>query len=499
MIAGSLALARAAPSVRSSNDETCAEGAHVSRLFEGYEPHAKQLELHRCRASRVVIVAGRRSGKTYAVAREFLRRVFLDLAAAQARGASWLAPTVRTRNGPRLRIGPQTKPLLHYWIVAPTYDLTDMAAREVFAVLGGELGPLVLKYNANSRALWLRGGILIEFKSAEDPKSLVSVGLNGLWLEEAARCKPSVWRENLRATVSDRQGWVLFTTTPLGQNWFYHEVWALTDKGSDAAKHVDGWQGFHFTSADNTSLPHMVEEQERARRELSKATYLRNYKADFNAFEGKIYEDFLDDETHITMRLPRTFKRTIAAMDWGYRNPGCLLAAGIDRDGDLWVVEEVFKTGVLIASDRPGVETWCKIAAAAARRWQLAAIYGDPSEPEHLDALRAYFRDHKLPTAILAADNAVGPGIQAVATLLRPTAIEPGAPLRPALRIAASCSNLRRELSSYRWKEGDAEEPVKVDDHACDTLRYLVYTEQRRGGEGFARLHAFPALFGRTA
>lgn len=499
MIAGRQGLARSSP--QRERADTCQEGAGApaARLFDGYEPHAKQLELHRCAASRVVIVAGRRSGKTYAVAREFLRRVFLDLAAAQARGDKWTAPTYRTRSGPRLRIGSQTKPLLHYWIVAPTYDLTDMAAREVFSVLGGELGPLVLKYNANSRALWLKGGILIEFKSAEDPKTLVSVGLNGLWLEEAARCKATVWRENLRATVSDRQGWVIFTTTPLGQNWFYHEVWSLTDKGNDASRRVDGWAGFHFTSADNTSLPHMVEEQERARRELSKATYLRNYKADFNAFEGKIYEDYLDDETHVTIRLPRIYKRTIGAMDWGYKNPGCLLVAGIDRDGDLWITEEVFKTNVLIASDRPGVETWCKIAADAARKWGLAAIYCDPSEPEHIEALRAYFRDRKLPTAILAADNAVGPGIQAVATMLRPTAIEPGAPLLPALRIYAGCSNLRRELSSYRWKEGIEEEPVKVDDHACDTLRYLVFTEQRRGGEGFARLHAFPALFGRTA
>jgi hypothetical protein len=325
------------------------------------------------------------------------------------------------------------------------------------------------------------------------------LGLNGLWIEEAARCKPTVWRENLRATVSDRKGWVIFTTTPLGQNWFYSEVWSLTDKGTDESKHVKGWRGFHFTSADNTALPHMAEEQERARRELSLSTYLRNYKADFNAFEGKIYEDFLDDSTHIVTKFPKIYKRQIGAMDWGYKNPGCMLIGGIDRDGDLWVIEETFKSGVLISSERPGEETWCKIAAEKSKRYNLSAIYCDPSEPEHIESLRQYFKDKGIKTAVLAADNSVVSGIQSVAALLRPVAAEAGATPAPALRISAACSNLRRELSSYKWREGVAEEPHKVDDHACDTLRYLVYTEQRRGGEGFARLHSFPALFGRTA
>lgn len=499
MIAARGGLARAAPrAAKAVEGQSCAPGSTLD-LFAGYEPHAKQIALHRCAAPRVVIVAGRRSGKTYGVAREFMRRVFLDLATAQLSGAEWIAPTVRTPRGAKLRIGPHTKPLIHYWVVAPTYDLTDMAAREIFEIIGGEQGPLVLKYNAASRSLWIKGGILIEFKSAVDPKTLVSVGLNGLWVEEAARLKSTVWRENLRATLSDRKGWALFSTTPLGQNWFYRDIWQLTDKGTDDSLQVDGWAGFHFTSADNTALKGMVEEQEKARRELSKATYLRNYKADFNAFEGKIYEDFLDDETHIVTRLPKVFKRKVGAIDWGYRNPGALLVGGINADNDLYIIEEVYKTGVFITSDNAAVETWCKIAAKAAKNHNLSAIYCDPSEPEHIETMRSYFKSKGIKTAVLAADNAVSIGIQAVAALVKPAALEPGGREYAALHISASCANLRRELSAYRWNDGSEEEPHKHDDHACDALRYLVYSEQRKGAEGFARLHAFPSLFGRVA
>lgn len=42
------------------------------------------------------------------------------------------------------------------------------------------------------------------------------------------------------------------------------------------------------------------------------------------------------------------------------------------------------------------------------------------------------------------------------------------------------CPSLVSELGGYVWDEshGDGERPLKVDDHACDAMRYLVATER---------------------
>ena len=42
----------------------------------------------------------------------------------------------------------------------------------------------------------------------------------------------------------------------------------------------------------------------------------------------------------------------------------------------------------------------------------------------------------------------------------------------PKLFIFSSCVEMIRELKGYWWGEGD--NPRKVNDHACDELRYMI-------------------------
>ena len=46
--------------------------------------------------------------------------------------------------------------------------------------------------------------------------------------------------------------------------------------------------------------------------------------------------------------------------------------------------------------------------------------------------------------------------------------------VKPKLYIFKSCSNLIRELKSYRWGKND--NPIKTDDHSLDALRYYIMT-----------------------
>jgi phage terminase large subunit len=48
------------------------------------------------------------------------------------------------------------------------------------------------------------------------------------------------------------------------------------------------------------------------------------------------------------------------------------------------------------------------------------------------------------------------------------------------LFISHNCPNTIREMAGYKWAEGtetkDAkDEPLKVNDHTCDCVRYAIY------------------------
>ncbi|MFP3468031.1 terminase large subunit domain-containing protein, partial [Leifsonia sp. SIMBA_070] len=70
----------------------------------------------------------------------------------------------------------------------------------------------------------MKGYILIQFKSADNPKTLVSKGLDGVWLDEASKMKEQTWTGYLSYALADKGGWSVWTTTPEGMNWFYHDI-----------------------------------------------------------------------------------------------------------------------------------------------------------------------------------------------------------------------------------------------------------------------------------
>lgn len=448
-----------------------------------YTPHEHQKTLHKEINRRfVAICAGRRAGKTYGTAREFLRRVYRDVERKKANGGKWTPPSGK--------LGNDTKPFVHYYCTSPTYALGNLQRRELLEILGGENGSLVLRYHQSAGYMWLRGGVLIEFKSGDRSKRLVGAGLDGLWDDESARQKEDLWDESLRPALSDRGGWALFSSTPLGKNWFHEKIWEKTQFGSGTRD--NDYLGIRFLTADNTSIPGLVEEAAKAKRELPRAVYLRNYEASFDAFEGKIFESFVDDETHVLSSLPRIVTRWAGA-DWGYSNPGTLICVGLDLFDNVIVWNEDYVKGLTISSppNDPDADSWVKRFEKAIRK-DVDHIWADPSQPVNIETA------NQAGIKVYPADNDVNAGIDFLLTLFQPSKGRGrGEVLRPSIYLHESCVNLRRELSSYRW--GANSQPVKENDHAIDALRYAVFSEVRKGNLMRRRIEEtqlnFPSVF----
>lgn len=361
-------------------------------------------------------------------------------------------------------------PRLYYWFVAPTYSLTKVLTKHLFSFLPEAL---IQKdgTGSNSPYLWLYPEIKIEFKSAERPDKLVGEGLNGIYITETARLKPSVWNDNLRPTLSDTKGWGIFTTTPVGHNWYIEEIRALSEPGD---QHDDEWVAYHCKTVENTKVRELVKEVERARVTMPRKYFLRNYEASPDAFQGQIFDDF-DSALHVQdWEIDKTiYKVFIAGVDWGYTHNGGFVIIGITNDDEVHVLEENTQSRIPVVSSDENQDTWVKRSLEAQERWGIELFYCGVDEPEHIAA----FRDEGVYAR--KAHNSVHPGIQALATLMH---VDDKGHTRFKIH-KTNCPRLAKYLPAYRWAEnrdGDMQEkPEKVHDDEVDMLRYAVYSSRR--------------------
>lgn len=218
--------------------------------------------------------------------------------------------------------------------------------------------------------------------------------------------------------------------------------------------------------------------------------------------EGIVYEDW-DTATHLLepSKVPRNFDKITAAIDWGYTRPGVLGVWGHDNDGRMYLLRQVFKT--------KRTSSWWTKQVVKANKWVhdqygqwLSVIPCDPAEPDYIaDLNSATNRDDLIEefgydACILkaeAAPNAVLAGIDRVSDRLK---VQPdGRPrlfivkdsiteIDPDLRYRKVPYTTEMEVVEYVWSDrSKKEEPVKVNDHGVDMMRYAVAKEDGIGGD----------------
>lgn len=218
----------------------------------GYEPHPGQLEVHLSRAPRRVVACGVRWGKTMCAAME-------AIAAAMSPGATSLG-----------------------WVVAPTFDLTDLVLGTVRTVIEDRLSHRIVEIDERARRIVLRnlaGNLaVVQGKSAEKSTNLLGTGLDWLIVDEAAAVRGDIWDEFLSQRLIDRKGWALVASTPRGQmSWFYD----LFERGQDADTDFESWSR---PSWENPRLDRAVIEKERQR--LSIEVFAQEYGGEFLTGHG---------------------------------------------------------------------------------------------------------------------------------------------------------------------------------------------------------------------
>ena len=268
-----------------------------------YQPHQGQSLFHESQARFRLLACGRRWGKTKGGANETIRQTTLS---------------------------PENAVV---FCVAPTYWHTQKQWEEVLLYLPKQL---LVDVNRSEHKITLLGNRKIWFKSADNPDSLRSEGLDFLWVDEGGQIGEEAWNLALRPALMDKHGRAIFTGTPKGKNWYF-QLWT---RGQDP-KQTD-YKSWSFPSTNNPYLdPKEISEFARDMPEL--------------AYRQEIMGEFLDEIGSVFRRVKDHIKGNLEppAQDKTY-------VAGVDfaKHVDFTVIYILDMHGHLCAYDRFGQLDW---------------------------------------------------------------------------------------------------------------------------------------------
>lgn len=247
-----------------------------------FTPFKEQQDVIDTNAREVVLCAGRRFGKSAVVAYIALKTLI--------QREKEIAEYKKTQKGE------PPKPA-HIWIVSPTYDLSDKVFRYLVKwflyIFPSQRSGIT---NRPYPQIKTANGSWVQCKSAENEKQLLGEELDLLIMDEAAFVKPQIYDEYLSATLTSREGKVIFISTPFGQNWFYRKF--LEAKEDNAAfqfpSHVN--PNFH---PKHDKCKEECTEWERLQTKLPEQVFNQWYAATFNPDAASVFrgvEDIIDDE-----------------------------------------------------------------------------------------------------------------------------------------------------------------------------------------------------------
>lgn len=429
------------------------------------KPHQAQVAFLRDPHRFVLACAGHQSGKTRSAAPKFAERVR------------------RTYNR-LLRQRPTAAIVANFWVVVPSYKLALMPYRYLRDVWPdgwsnkhGEVFLLCEPYP----------GCRVSIRSAEIPESLVSEDVDGVWVNEAARCKAEAWRGAVLMRLTATGGWCIADTTPMGQNWVYTDLY-IPGLPPGHPEHDPARYSPHYwthqwgTIALAEVKPEVAERVEERRRTMPAAYFAREFLADFSAFHGQVYPHF--GKGCVRRIDANDYPELLFGVDWGYApgHLGVVLVVGVDRaKRRAGVLEEVCAEGK--------TDDWWEreLVRLMGKHPRLRDAYADPSAPDKIQFFRQRVRGQG-PNGTRAlrwyeADNSVREGIMCVAELIG----------TGGLMVNDGCPNTVRQMTSYHWLDGTErsggewqEKPAKVDDDTCDALRYALMGRFTRRGVSYA-------------
>lgn len=267
--------------------------------------------------------------------------------------------------------------------------------------------------------------------------------------------------------IRQNAGWAIFISTPNGFNHFYDLVNFAKD-----VKNTD-WEYFHFTAYDNPFFP--AKEIDKAKAETSPEMFAQEYLGDFTKRAGLVFNEF-EQAIHVTKDIfqPGQGGAHYRSIDFGQTNPTAVLWMWVDKNGDIWVYDEIYQKNLYTSE-------LAHLIKAKSGHF-ITQTYGDSASAQSIKDISEHgiFVTPIRKTTGSSGQDYVKAGIEKIKQYLK---VQEGTG-QPKLHISPTCQNLIFEFMNYSWEEekedrNNDEKPQKFNDHALDALRYFIYEYTR--------------------
>lgn len=344
----------------------------------------------------------------------------------------------------------------HAWcnfiVYCPTYKVMMQSTLPSFLKVMEGSGT----YNKSDSVFKVHGGGTVYLRSATDPDSIIGItNCMALWADEAGKLTLYAY-ETLLGRSAFKNAPIILTTSPYTLNWIFKDVIRPYMKG---LRH-DEISYIKASSDENPYFP--KEEYERRKRSMDPARFRMMFGGTWEKPEGLVY-DFDEDRNICDPIQLSSGTRYFAAVDFGFRDPFCVIVRAVTPQGNSYEVREIYKSGL-----KPSEIV--VICQTLAQTFSIERFFCDPSRPDMIAEL-----NHAKLRAI-PADNEIQKGIDKHYELINSGKY---------FIFKGECPNLIDEYSVYHYPEEidlkpdqnqsrSFELPVDQSNHACDAVRYLT-------------------------
>lgn len=300
----------------------------------------------------------------------------------------------------------------------------------------------------------------IWFKSCEEGREkFQGTSLDFVWFDEEP---PEDIYMECKMRVIDRCGELFGTMTPLkGLSFIYNEIYLNEKNDPEIFCQFMSWE-------DNPYLD--KKEIERLSLSLSSDELESRKFGRFSLFNsGLVYPEFdLNINVIEPFQIPKDWQDNIS-IDPGLTNPLSCHFYARDYDDNIYVVAEHYEENKTVEYHSKKISEIANILGWKRNKNGMLESLIDSAAKQRTLSSQKNVIDLFYENNIIVNPNVnkdILSGISKVKTYLK------NINGKSRLFIFSCCTNLIRELKTYRWGAGD--NPIKKDDHCLDELRYYI-------------------------
>jgi len=337
-------------------------------------------------------------------------------------------------------------------IMSPNYSLSQISF-DLQRNLIKHFDLEVVKDNAKDKVIELSNGSTVRMGSVNQVDSCVGRSYDLIIFDEAALADGrDAFNVALRPTLDKDDSKAIFISTPRGRNNWFAEFF---DRGFN--DEFPEWCSIRATYIDN---PRMSETDiAEARKSMSDAEFRQEYEADFNTYEGQIWD--FNHETCIVNNeaLDTSGMDVFAGLDVGYRDPTAFCVIAYDWDEQLYYVLDEY-----MDAEKTTEQHAAKVQEMI-DKWGIDYIYIDSAAQQtRFDFAQNY------DISTINAKKSVLDGIAHVAAIVD----------NDKLLVDQRSDQVLSCLDQYQWDSNPnlAREKPKhnMASHMADALRYALYS-----------------------